>query len=69
VGLSKNILNTTLKKMGRLDKKIVFNVLITVATMICDSVVVLLQELRRPIFLEGVFGLTPTFGEDQNLNS
>jgi hypothetical protein len=44
--------------MGRLDKTIAFNVLIMVKIVICDFVVMLFQELRRPIFLEAVFGLT-----------
>jgi hypothetical protein len=42
ISLPKNILNTTLKKMGSLDKTIVFNVLIMVVIMVCDSVVLLL---------------------------
>jgi membrane protein CcdC involved in cytochrome C biogenesis len=36
--------------MGRLDKVIVFRVLIMRMIMNCDSVVILLQELGRPIF-------------------
>jgi hypothetical protein len=55
---SKNTLTTTLKKLGRLDKMIVFSVLIMLMIMTCDFVVMLFQELRRPIFLEAVFGLT-----------
>jgi cell division protein FtsL len=37
MGSSKNTLNTTPKKMGRLDKMIVFNVLIIVMILICVS--------------------------------
>jgi hypothetical protein len=44
--------------MGRLDKVIVFRVLIMRMIMNCDSVVILLQELGRSTFLEGIFRLT-----------
>jgi hypothetical protein len=37
---------------------IAFHLLIKVMKVICDSVVMLTQELRLPIFLEGIFGLT-----------
>jgi len=53
---SKNTLNTTLK-MGRLDKMIIFRVLIIVTILICVSLDVPFRERRRSIFLEGVFGL------------
>jgi hypothetical protein len=59
MGSSKNTFNTTLKRMGRLDKMVVFNILITVITSVCDSVVTLWRESARLIFLEGGFGLTP----------
>jgi hypothetical protein len=39
MGSSKNTLNTTPKKMGRLDKMIVFNVLIIVMILVHASVV------------------------------
>jgi len=61
MGESKNTLNTTPKRMGRLDKTIVFNVLIIVKTLVCDFFVTLGQEVERSIFLEGVFGLTQIF--------
>jgi uncharacterized membrane protein len=43
--------------MGRLDKLTVLNVLIVVL-LICVSFVVSRQELKRPIFLESIFGLS-----------
>jgi hypothetical protein len=52
----KNILNTSLKKIGRPNKLIVIIVII-VLILLCDCLVVSRQELGRPIFLEGVFGL------------
>jgi len=58
MGESKNILNTTLKKMDRLEKMNVFRVLIIVMMLVCVSLDVSYQELGRLIFLEGVFGLT-----------
>jgi hypothetical protein len=58
LGESKNTLNTTLKKMGRLDKIIVFSVLIIVVILVCDFLVTLWQELGRPSYLENIIGLT-----------
>jgi hypothetical protein len=59
MGSTNNTLNATPKKLGRLDKVIVFNVLITAMVLICVSLDVLCQELRWLTFLEGVFKLTP----------
>jgi hypothetical protein len=58
MGSPKNTLNTTLKKMGRLDKMIVVNLLIIVTVLIFDFLVTMLRKLRRPIFLEDIFGPT-----------
>jgi small basic protein len=43
--------------MGGLDEMITFSVLVIVMILVCVSLVILGQELGRPIFLEGVFGL------------
>jgi hypothetical protein len=61
MGQSKNTLNTTLKKMGRLDKIIVFSVLIIVMILVCHFLVTLWQELRRPSYLEDIIGLTQMY--------
>jgi hypothetical protein len=45
MGPSNNTFNTTPKNMSRLDKKIVFNVLIIAAILVCVSLVTLRQEL------------------------
>jgi hypothetical protein len=55
---SKNTLLTTLKKMGRHDKIIVFNVLIIVTILVYDSLVTLFRVIGRSISLEDIFGLT-----------
>jgi hypothetical protein len=55
MGNSKNTLNTTLKKMGLLDKNIVFSVLIILMILVCDLLVTLVRELGRPFFLLGYF--------------
>jgi len=47
LGEPKNTRNTTPKRMGRLDKTIVFNVLIIVKTLACDFFVTLWRELER----------------------
>jgi hypothetical protein len=39
----------------------VFGVLIIVMRLVCDCLVTLRRELSRPIFLEGIFGLTQLF--------
>jgi hypothetical protein len=39
LGSSKNTLNTTLRKMGRLDKMILLNVLSIVMRLVCVSLV------------------------------
>jgi hypothetical protein len=54
----KNALNTTLKKMGRLDKMIIFSGLNIVTILSCVFLEVSFQRRRRPIFLVDVFGLT-----------
>jgi hypothetical protein len=54
--------------MGRHDTMIVFNVLIIVMILICVSLDVSWEELRRPTFLEGIFGLTPIYGPKQPIN-
>jgi len=58
VGSSKNTINTIRKKMGRIDTMIVFSVLVIVVLFVCASLVISCRELGRPIFLEGIFGLT-----------
>jgi len=58
MGNSKNTLNTTLKKMSRLDRKIVFDVLIILMILVCDFLATMLRELGQSFFLEGIFGLT-----------
>jgi len=58
VGPSKNILNAIPKKMGRLDQMKVFSVLIIVMTLLNVVLITWYRELRRPIFLEAIFGLT-----------
>jgi hypothetical protein len=57
VGSSNNTLNTTPKKLGRLDRMIIFGVLITAMIWVCVSLVISCRELERSIFLEGIFGL------------
>jgi hypothetical protein len=37
---------------------IVFSVLVIVVLFVCASLVISCRELGRPIFLEGIFGLT-----------
>jgi len=54
VAESKNILNSTLKNMGRLDKMLIFNALMIVTISICVSLVPLWRDLGQPIFLESV---------------
>jgi hypothetical protein len=54
MGESKNTFNTTFKKMGRLDKMIVFNMLIIVVMLVCVFRDALWQELGWPFFLEGI---------------
>jgi hypothetical protein len=44
--------------MGRLDKVIVFNVLIVVIILVCVSLDVSRQKEGRSNFLEGIFGFT-----------
>jgi len=39
MGVSENILITTLKKMGRLHEKIIYNVLIIVMILVCHLIV------------------------------
>jgi hypothetical protein len=57
-GEFKNILNTAKLKMGRPNKMIVLCMLIIAVILVCVSPDVSHQELGRPIFLEGIFGLT-----------
>jgi hypothetical protein len=61
MGPSNNILNTTPKKMGRLNQMKVFNVLIIVMTLVYVFLITWYRELGRPIFLEAIFGLTHFF--------
>jgi hypothetical protein len=65
---SKSTFNTTLKKIGRLGTMIVFSLLIIVLILLCVSLDVSWEELRRPTFLEGIFGLTPIYGPKQPIN-
>jgi t-SNARE complex subunit (syntaxin) len=44
MGSSNNTLNTALKKMGRIDKITLFNVLITVMILVCYFLVITYQE-------------------------
>jgi ABC-type uncharacterized transport system permease subunit len=51
MGNSKNTLKYNSEENGRLDKAIVFNVLIMVMILACVSLVTLWQELKRSTFL------------------
>jgi branched-subunit amino acid transport protein AzlD len=53
--------------MGCLDKMIAFSILIMLIIMACDFVVMLLQELGRPFFLEDAFGLTLMLSERKEM--
>jgi hypothetical protein len=44
--------------MGRLYYMIVFSVLIKIMILVCYFLVITYLEFGRPIFLEGIFGLT-----------
>jgi hypothetical protein len=55
---SKNILNITVKKIGRPDKMIAISVLIIFMLLDCAFDVTLRQDLGQPILLEVIFGLT-----------
>jgi hypothetical protein len=61
MGNSKNTLNTTLKKIIRLDKMIVLSMLTIVMTLVYVSLVISCREKGRSIFLEGVCGHTHMF--------
>jgi len=61
MGSSENILHSTLKKIGHLDKMTVLNVLLIVVILACVSRDLSYQELGWPIFLESVFGLTQIY--------
>jgi hypothetical protein len=52
-----NTLNTTLKNMG-LPVTITFSKLIIMTILVCLPLAVSWLELRRPIFLESIFGRT-----------
>jgi len=45
-------------EMGHLDKMTVSIVLIVFMIMVCDLLVTMWREIGRPIFREGVFGVT-----------
>jgi len=53
----KNTLNTTLNKMNRLHEMTTISVLIIIMILVCVSFDVSWQDLKRPIFLEFIFGL------------
>jgi hypothetical protein len=56
MGQSKNTLNTTLKKMDRLDKVIACNVL-TIITLACVSLVISCRQFGQPNSSKDVLGL------------
>jgi hypothetical protein len=58
MGESKNTFNTTFKKMGRLDKMIVFNMLTSDVMLGFVFVDAFWRGLGRPIFVEGICGVT-----------
>jgi hypothetical protein len=58
MGNSKNTLKAILRKMGRLYYMIVISVLIKVMILVYYVLVITNEEFGRPIFLEGIFGLT-----------
>jgi len=68
MNISKSILNTTPKKMGRLDKMIILSLLMSVMLLVCDSLVTLWRDLRRPIFVEGIFGVSHITGGTQKIS-
>jgi hypothetical protein len=67
LGPSKNIHNTTPKKMGFLDQMKVFSMLIIVTTLVYVSLIIWYRELGRPIFLEAIFGLTQLLATPVNV--
>jgi hypothetical protein len=66
LGPSKNIHNTTPKKMGFLDQMKVFSMLIIVMTLVYVSLIIWYRDLGRPIFLEAIFGLTHMYNVTSN---
>jgi len=60
---SKNTANTTLKKMDGLDEMSAFIALIITVIIFCAFVVMLREELEKPIFLESIVGSTHIFNQ------
>jgi len=54
MGQSKNILNITLKKMGRPNKMVIFNTIVFVLILVCGSLHNSWREWGLPIFHEAV---------------
>jgi hypothetical protein len=65
MGRSKNNLNSTLKKLGRLDIMVTSNMLIFVIILVCVFLDVSWQDLGRSVFFDGIFVLTQMKRESQ----